>query len=107
MADLDRRALDELHDDRARAIALLGPVNLRNERMVEGGEHSRFALETRQPIRVVDHRLGQDLDGDITIELGIARPIDFSQPPDAERALNLVRTEANAGAQQHDELLRL
>ena len=38
-------SFDELHDDRARAARLLDAVDLRNVRVVEGGEHLRLSLE--------------------------------------------------------------
>ena len=37
--------------------------------MVERGEALRFALESREPIHIQGEELGQDLKGDVPIEL--------------------------------------
>jgi hypothetical protein len=49
--------------------------------MVQRRKGLGFAQEAREPLGVVRERLGQDLDRDVTIELGVARPIDFAMPP--------------------------
>ena len=47
-----RRPLDELHHERARAAALFEAVDLRDVRVIERGEELRFALEAREPIGI-------------------------------------------------------
>ena len=49
-------ALDELHDDRARACRFLDAVDLRDVRVVEGGEDLGLALEAGQAVAAA--RLG-------------------------------------------------
>jgi hypothetical protein len=57
---------------------LLGAVDLRDVRMIEGGERLRFALESQRAIRITDEVVGQDFDGDVAIQFGIARAIDLA-----------------------------
>ena len=47
-----RRPLDELHHERARAATLFEAVDLRDVRVIERGQELGFALETREPVRV-------------------------------------------------------
>ena len=53
------------------------------------------------PLRIGDEDVRQDLDRDVAIELRIAGAIDLAHSAGAERAEDLVRTEARAGAQRH------
>ena len=39
--------------------------------MVKLGEELRFALEAREALGVGGERLGQDLDGDLALQLGV------------------------------------
>ena len=75
--------------------------------MIQRGEDLRFALEPREPVRVGRERLGQDLDGDVAIELRVARPIHFAHPAGAEGGEDLVRAEARASGQGHESRLIL
>ena len=53
-------------------------------RMVQRREHSRFALEAREPVRVGGEGARQDLDRDVAPELAVAGAIDFAHPADAD-----------------------
>ena len=46
-SDPPGRPLDQFHDERRRAVALLQTVNGCDVRMIEPGKHFGFALETR------------------------------------------------------------
>ena len=102
-------ALDELHDDRARACGFLDAVDLRDVRMVEGGEDLGLALEAGQAVAAA--RLGcagvsrqmrrQDLDGDVAIQLGVAGAIDLAHRAGAEGADDFVDAKARAGLERH------
>ena len=48
--------------------------------MVQGGEHFRFALKTREPIDVDRERRRQDLDRDLALEFRVGRPIHLPHP---------------------------
>ncbi len=52
--------------------------------MVQRGEHLRFAAEPRQPIGIVGHRRQQHFDGDVAIQLRVARTVDLAHPSGTE-----------------------
>src|SRR4249920_566537 len=77
-------------------------INLRNVRMTERREDLRLALEPCQPIAISGKRRRQDLDGDVAMQLGVVRSIDFAHAADAEHGEDLEPAgrvaEAGAGA---------
>ena len=54
---------------------VLDAVDLRDVRMIERGEHLGFASEPCQPLRIAREGVGEDLQRDDAIELGIARTV--------------------------------
>jgi hypothetical protein len=48
--------------------------------MVESGEHLRFALEPRQTLCILRELARQHLDGDVTLQLYVARSVDRTHP---------------------------
>ena len=94
-------ALDELHDDRVDVAALFESVDVRDEGMIQGGEHARFALEPRQPVWIVNDRIGKDLDRDLALEARITGAIDLAHATSAEHADDFIRTEARTGGEWH------
>jgi hypothetical protein len=69
--------------------------------MIERCEQSRFAFEARHATGVGRERRRQDLQGDITIQLRVARAIDLTHAPGAERREDFVGTEARAAGKPH------
>jgi hypothetical protein len=69
--------------------------------MVEGGEHPCFALEAGDAVAIGGERLGEDLDGDVSIEPPIARSIHLSHSAHPDLGCDFVRTEASAGTESH------
>ena len=65
--------------------------------MVERGERLRFALEAHQPIGIGPQTLGQDLQRDVAIELGIARAIHLAHAAFADERRDFVHTKACTG----------
>ena len=47
----------------------------------------RLALEPRQRRRILRQRLGQDFDGDVAIQLGVAGAVDLAHAAGAERPM--------------------
>jgi len=47
-------------------------------------------------------RLGGHLDRDVSVEAGIARPINFGHPAGADRRNDFVWAEARSGRQSHE-----
>ncbi len=82
-AVLERGARNVFEDEGRRVTAFLQPMNRRDVRMVERGQHLRFTLEASQPLGVVHEGVGQDLQRDITIQLRVPRLVDL---PHAARA---------------------
>jgi hypothetical protein len=69
--------------------------------MIERGQYFCFALETCQPIRIPRDRRGQDLEGDISLQLDVSRPVDLAHSAFAQLVEDPVRAEAGARAQRH------
>ncbi len=46
--------------------------------MVERRQHLRLALEARQPFGIAGKGVGQHLDGDVPVELGVPRSIHLA-----------------------------
>ena len=83
---LNRQVLagHQLHDQRADAAGFLDAVDGGDVRVVQRGQRLRFAREAREAIGIGGQGCGQDLDGDVAIELGIARAIDLAHPAGAQ-----------------------
>jgi hypothetical protein len=87
-------AVHELHDERVRGPLCFDAVDLRDMRVIERSEQMRFALEPREPFRIRRKDARQDLDGDVAIELRIARAIDLAHASGTDGADDFVGTEA-------------
>ncbi len=70
--------------------------------MIQRREHACFALEPRQPVRIVNDRVGQDLYCDLALEARVARAVDLAHASCAERADDFVGTDVGAGYECHD-----
>ena len=75
-----RRALDQLHDERA----VLDAVDRGDVRMVEGGEHLRLAREARHAHGVPGEVFRDQLDRDLATELAVGGAIHLSHGAFAE-----------------------
>ena len=95
-------ALDELHhQDAAVVIAPRDTVNLRDVWMVDRRQRRGFAFEPRHAFGIADKLIGEHLERDDAMELGVDRLVDFAHPAGAERALNLVRADARPWSKLH------
>ena len=97
----ERVTLDQLYDERADSVAILEPVNGRDVRVIERGEHFGFTLEAREPIRIRRDGFGQDLQRDIPLQSRIARAIDLAHAARAQGGLDFIRPESSAGTEGH------
>ncbi len=77
---LERRAVDQLHDQEAHPVGFLKIVDRGNPGVVERGERLGLAFEPRQARRVRGELPGQDLDRHVALELGVARAVDLAHP---------------------------
>jgi hypothetical protein len=64
--------------------------------MTERGEKLRLPLEARQSIEILREPLGQDLDGDLALQLHVVRAIDLTHAALAKRLKDFVGAEASA-----------
>ena len=65
--------------------------------MLQRGEDFSFALKTGEPIVVSGQGVRQNLDGDLTLQLGIGGPIDYARAAGADLGGHLVDAEPGAG----------
>ena len=78
-------ALDQLHHDRADAVAVLQAVDRRDVGMVQRRQHLGFALEARQALGIGGERRRQDLDRHLALEPRVGGAIDLAHTAGAER----------------------
>jgi hypothetical protein len=64
---------------------------LERVRVIQRGKNLGFAAETRESLRVVGERVGQDLQGDVATELCVAGAIDLAHAARPERRDDFVR----------------
>ena len=88
------RSLDQLQNERLGVLRLLDAVDGGDARMVEAGEDLRFPLEPGEAVRVSRKGVGQDLQRDIAMELGVGGLIDLSDAPLADEGGDVVVPEA-------------
>ncbi len=89
-------ALDELHHERADAVRLLEAVDRGDVRVLKLGEELCLALEAGEALGVGGEHLGEDLDGDLALQLRVGRAVDDPHPALAEGAGDLVGAECRA-----------
>ena len=92
----ERRAVDELQDEPVRGAGILEAIDMTDVRVIERREHLSFALEAREPIGIARERFGQDFDGDVAIQLRIARAIDLAHAARADLAGDFIWAESSA-----------
>ena len=63
------------------ARRLFEAIDRGDVRMVERGQHLRFAPESRQPVRLGREGVGQDLQRHVAVESEIPRAIHLAIPP--------------------------
>ena len=89
----ERRSLDQFHHERENAVRLLEAVNVRDVRMVQGGEDFGFTLKPGEAVRVRRHALRQHLDRHLAFQVRVGGSVDFAHPAGPECADDLVGAE--------------
>ncbi len=64
---LQCRSVDEFHDERRRAVALLETIDLGDVWMIQRCKYLSLALKACQTFRVGRQRLRQDFDGNVAL----------------------------------------
>ena len=72
--------------------------------MIEPSRRPGFLLEALQPVGVGTEPLGNDFDGDIAREAGVACVIHLAHAACADERNDFIHTEASAGGQAHSWL---
>ena len=65
--------------------------------MIERGEHLRFTAEAGDALGIVGERRGQDLQRDVTSELGVLCSVDFTHAAGTDGLQDLVQSRALSG----------
>ena len=78
-------------------------MNRPDVRMIQRCQHLRFPFEPRQAIGIAGECRRQDLDGDVAIQLGIARPVDLAHAADAEQAVDAKHADLHADRASIDQ----
>jgi len=81
---LERRALEEFHDDEGPAAFLADLVDGADIGMVEGGGSLRLTLKTGQSLRVFGDVIGQELEGDKAVEVQVLGLVNHAHATAAE-----------------------
>ena len=89
-AMLQRYAVEKLHCEKGMAILLPDFVDGADIRMVERRSRPRLALEPRQGLRVFDHLIGKELQGDKAVEGYIFRLVNHAHATAPELLENAV-----------------
>jgi len=97
-----RLASDILEQEVLRAVVHLKGVDSGYVRMVELCRRFRFAFKSAQPIRVVGERLGQRLDGHVTIQPCVAATVHYPNAAVSDLMRDLVVPHSCARNERHE-----
>ena len=67
------------------------------------GTDLRLAFEARDALDIRREKLGEDLQGDVAIELSIERQIHLAHAARTKRGCDFIRPESSAGREAHDK----
>ena len=95
----ERRSLHQLQHERGRGALVLDAVDGADVRMVERGQHARFALESREASGSDVKARGRILIATSRPSLRVARAVDLAHAARTERRHHVVLAEATAGGQ--------
>jgi hypothetical protein len=90
---LEQGPVDELQDQRGRAVVFLEPIDGRHVRVVECGEEPALALEARTEVRSLCQPRGQRLERHLAREPRVAGAVHLAHTAGAEQPEDLVRAE--------------
>ena len=76
--------LDEFHDEEAGVMGCFESVDAGDAGVLQRGQGAGFAVEAGQPLRIPGHFGGENLDGDVPAELGVAGAVHLAHAAFAE-----------------------
>ena len=91
-----RLALDQLQYQSAHAADVGHAVNRSDVRMIERGEHARFAFEQGAALRIRGEGWRQDFYRNVSSECVVVRSIDFTHAADAEQRAECIAAKMAA-----------
>ena len=97
---VETNTFDEFHHQGLDLAGALESVDLRDVGMVQRGQRLRLAFEAHQAVGIGGKKIGQDLDGNVTIELRIAGAIDLAHSARADRGADFKMPDACAWIQR-------
>jgi hypothetical protein len=81
--------LDQFHDQggcwQAVDASVLDTVQVRDVRVIEGGENERFSFEASESCGIVRNSRGKHLDRDVTLQSRVARAVHFAHTAGVDR----------------------
>jgi hypothetical protein len=94
---LRRFSFDQLHHQRA----IFHSIDRGDVRVVQRGQHFRFALEARHALGIASERFRQNFDRHVALQFRVAGSIHFAHAARADGGQNFVGAQASSGSQGH------
>ena len=99
-------ARHELHDEIEGAVGFFQSVNRGDVGMIQRREELRFSPEPIDAQLIVCERFGQDLDGDVALELPIARGVNLAHAACAKQAQDPIRADRRSCQRRSSHVIR-
>jgi hypothetical protein len=90
---------DQFHHQRANTAGFFEAVDVRDIRVIQGGERLCFAGEPGQSVVVAREQIGQDFERDVTIQFRVAGAVDDPHSAFANLGDDFVDAEPGAWAE--------
>ena len=91
----------QLHREKRDGVGFFRRMNGDDVGVIQGGNRARFPAKTLEPDSIARHVRRQDFDRDLTSQPRVVGPVNFAHSTRAERADDLVRTQAFTSGQAH------
>jgi len=98
---LKRLAFEQLHDEELLPLVFSHVVNRADMRIVQHGCRACFALEPLLRTRFCDETRRQNLDGDVSFETRVGRPVNLAHPAGAQRCPDFIGAKLCAWSKRH------
>ena len=95
------RAFDQLQHQRPRPLGFLDAVDRGNVGVVEAGEDLRLPREPGEPVWISCEGVGEDLQRDLAVELGVGGLPDLAHAALPEQGGDVVVADRRARCQSH------
>ena len=94
-------ALQQFGDNVQGFFVISDVENRENVGMIQRGSGTGLLLEAAETFRIAGEGCGQDFDGYVARQPGIAGAVDFAHAAGTERAYNFIGPEFDTGRQRH------